>query len=116
MVLAAYLGWIAFGAVSIFLPANGTQSVRGSGRSLLLGVAAVSLLATSWAVFAKQHSPLTFYVYICFPVYFWHQALLRSQRPLRQYFNDANHRPSDLLRLLLRGLAVVGALEAMAVS
>lgn len=116
MVLAAYLGWIAFGAVSIALPADNAGVAEGLGRSLILDVAAVSCLATFWAAFAKQHSPLTFYVYICFPVYFWHQSLLRSQGVLRKFYKDVSQHPSNLLRFLFRGLGVVGALEAMAVS
>lgn len=112
MVLAAYLGWIAFGAVSITLPAENI----GPERSPILDMAALSCLATFWAAFAKQHSPLTFYLYICFPVYFWHQSLLRSQGTIQRYFKNMNHRPVDLVRMLARGLCVVGALEAMAVS
>ncbi|KAI0724812.1 alkaline phosphatase-like protein [Fomitopsis betulina] len=112
MVLAAYLGWIAFGAVSITLPAENI----GPERSPILDMAALSCLATFWAAFAKQHSPLTFYLYICFPVYFWHQSLLRSQGTIQRYFKNMNHRPVDLVRMLARGLCVVGALEAMAIG
>ncbi|KZT65104.1 PigN-domain-containing protein [Daedalea quercina L-15889] len=114
IVCAAYLGWIAFGAVSIFVASEHADRLKHTGRPFTLDTAAASCLATFWAAFAKQHSPWTFYLYICFPVYFWHQASLRALSPIRTYLKQSGDRFSGILRLLFRGLVVVGALEGMA--
>ncbi|KAH9915518.1 Phosphatidylinositolglycan class N-domain-containing protein [Fomitopsis serialis] len=115
IVLAAYLGWIAFGAVSIFLtPDTSTNGARR--QSVVLDATALTSLVTFWAAFAKQRSPWTFYLYICFPVYFWHQALFRAKDPLRRYLRNSNNCVSDVLRLSVRGLAVVLALQSMVIG
>ncbi|EMD35215.1 hypothetical protein CERSUDRAFT_107194 [Gelatoporia subvermispora B] len=108
IVCAAYLGWIAFGATSILSPQE--QSI--APRSLILDLASASILSLSWGLFALQRSPATFYLYICFPVYFWHQAVHRGAYLLKQ---DRKGRPrlADLARVLFRGGLVVSALQSM---
>ncbi len=110
IVIAAYLGWIAFGAVSVLLP----SADHPSQNQTPIHIAATSALAAFWALFAKQRSPLTFYVYIVFPCYFWDQVLVRAGKPLLQYVRRA--RPRTVAGLVLRGLLVVGALQSMVVS
>ncbi|RDX46041.1 alkaline phosphatase-like protein [Lentinus brumalis] len=107
IVIAAYLGWIAFGAVSVLLP----SADHLSQNQTPIHIAATSALAAFWALFAKQRSPLTFYVYIVFPCYFWDQVLVRAGKPLLQYVRQA--RPRTVAGLVLRGLLVVGALQSM---
>ncbi|TFY65328.1 hypothetical protein EVJ58_g2055 [Rhodofomes roseus] len=116
IVLAAYLGWIAFGAASIFLAEDKAASgTRRRQFSSLDALAATSLVAF-WAAFAKQRSPWTFYLYICFPVYFWHQALLKAKAPLAVYLNASQDHVSDILHFTVKGAAVVAALEGMVVG
>ena len=81
IVIAAYLGWIAFGAVSIILPSHEHLSQNPAP----FHIAATSVLAAFWALFAKQRSPMTFYVYILFPWYYLDQVLVRASKPLLQY-------------------------------
>ncbi|KAI0706031.1 alkaline phosphatase-like protein [Cerioporus squamosus] len=107
IVIAAYLGWIAYGAVSILLP----SSSHLSQSQTPVHITATSVLAAFWALFAKQRSPATFYVYIVFPCYFWNQVLVRAGKPLLQYVQRA--RPSSVFGLVLRGLLVVAALQSM---
>ena len=108
IVIAAYLGWIAFGATSILLP----QTSSGT-RGLQFHVAATSVLVGFWGLFAKQRSPWTFYIYIVFPCYFWDQVLVRASGPLLQYIKRRSAR--SIVGPVSQGLLVVAALQSMVV-
>ena len=87
IVIAAYIGWIAFGATSILLP----QTSSGTPGGLPFHVAATSVLVGFWALFAKQRSPWTFYVYIVFPFPEFEQLTESEQGSTLQeeFCNDA---------------------------
>ncbi|KAH9925611.1 alkaline phosphatase-like protein [Epithele typhae] len=110
IVIAAYLGWIAFGAVSILIPRSTPASSPGTS-SLPVHIAAASVVAAFSAVFVKQRSPVTFYVYIAFPCYFWDQVLVRAGSPLLEYMR--NSQPGSVGKILIRGAVVVAALQSM---
>ncbi|KAI0668974.1 PigN-domain-containing protein [Trametes maxima] len=110
IVIAAYLGWIAFGAVSILLPPSSSQS-SASTNALPVHVVAAAVLGGFWSLFAKQRSPWSFYVYIVFPCYFWDQVLARSGGPLLQYVRRGH--TASLLGYAFRGALVVAALQSM---
>ena len=109
IVIAAYLGWIAFGATSILLP----QTASSTPGGLPFHVAATSVLVGFWALFAKQRSPWTFYVYIVFPCYFWDQVLVRASGPLLQYVKQRS--ALSIVGPVSRGLLVVATLQSMVV-
>ncbi|KAI0776671.1 PigN-domain-containing protein [Trametes elegans] len=108
IVVAAYLGWIAFGTASILFPPSTAQSTVNTFPICLVATAVV---AGFWALFAKQRSPWSFYVYILFPCYFWDQALIRAGGPLLRYIRQdkAGSLAGDVLCVLL----VVVALQSM---
>ncbi|KAI0370992.1 PigN-domain-containing protein [Pilatotrama ljubarskyi] len=105
IVIAAYLGWIAFGGVSILLPPS------ASPKALPFHVVATAVLGAFWALFAKQRSPWSFYVYIVFTCYFWDQVLARASGPLLNYVRQGQ--VGSLLGYVLRGALVVAALQSM---
>ncbi|OSD03803.1 PigN-domain-containing protein [Trametes coccinea BRFM310] len=105
IVIAAYLGWIAFCAVSILDPHSATT------KALRFHVAAAAVLVGFWAVFAKQRSPWSFYVYIVFPCYFWDQALSRASGPMLESLRQGRARA--LMNYTIRGALVVAALQSM---
>ncbi len=111
IVIAAYLGWIAFGAVSILLPPSASQSLRSA---LPIHLFTTIALGAFWALFTKQRSPWSFYVYIVFPCYFWDQVLVRAGGPLLRNIRHA--RAGSLAGYVLRGTLVVAALQSMVVS
>ena len=108
IVIAAYLGWIAFGAVSIIFSSDEHQNPAP------FHIAAMSVLAGFWALFAKQRSPMSFYIYILFPCYFWDQVLVRASKPLLQYIRQGQQ--GSVVKVALRGSLVVAALQSMVVS
>ena len=109
IVIAAYLGWIAFGAVSILLPA--TTSV--SQDALPFHLATTSVLVAFWTLFAKQRSPWTFYIYMLFPCYFWNQVLVRASAPLLKYVKQGQ--AGSVVGPVFRGVLVFAALQTMVV-
>jgi GPI ethanolamine phosphate transferase 1 len=66
---------MAYGASFILLPtAASTASASFSSAPRITALSALAL-ALSWALFAIERAPWTFYLYTVFPCYFWHEAL-----------------------------------------
>lgn len=108
MVVVAYLGWAAYGATTILFPDS-----PASFSMAISGVALV-VLGTSWTLFAIQKYPLTFYVYVVFPCYFWREALTTSSGPLLHLYRSGKLQGS--IRLLLHTAFVIAALQSMVVG
>ena len=70
IVLLAYLGWIAFCAVTLSPPDTKPAEVN-STRTWHPYVVAMAILAVVFAYFATQSSPPEYYVYAVFPGFFW---------------------------------------------
>jgi len=83
-----------------------------SFSSPISGVALVAL-GTSWTLFAIQKYPLTFYIYVVFPCYFWREALVMSSGPLIQLCRSGRLQGS--MKVLLRAFFVIVALQSMVV-
>ena len=107
MVVVAYLGWAAYGSTTILFPDH--------PPSFSLPISGVTLVAlgTSWILFAIQKYPLTFYIYVVFPCYFWREALVTSSGPLLQLYRSGKSRGS--MMILLRAVFVIAALQSMVV-
>ncbi|KAL6308835.1 PigN-domain-containing protein [Sparassis latifolia] len=111
IVTFAYLGWIAFGAVSIFPPED-QEANSDRADSLVLDLTAALFLLGSWFLFALQRSPWSFYLYICFPCYFWYQVLgARTQFP--RALSTRNVLKSSVINPIFSGVVVVAALQGM---
>ncbi|GLB34289.1 putative phosphatidylinositolglycan class N (PIG-N) [Lyophyllum shimeji] len=78
IVTAAYVGWAVYASLYIFRPADYVMASRSSTWSSFVHATAGVTLAGFWALFAVQRAPWSFYVYIAFPCYFWHQFLSRG--------------------------------------
>ena len=107
MVVVAYLGWAAYGSVTILFP-----DCPPSFNPAISGVALV-VLGTSWTLFAIQKYPLTFYIYVAFPCYFWREVLVASSGPLLQSYRSGKSQGS--MKVLLRAVFVIAALQSMVV-
>jgi phosphatidylinositol glycan class N len=107
MVVVAYLGWAAYGATAILF------SDRPPSFSTTISGAALAALGISWTLFAIQKYPLTFYVYVTFPCYFWREALVASSGPLLELYRSGKLRGS--VKLLFRAGFVTAALQSMVV-
>ena len=107
MVVIAYLGWAAYGATAILFPNH-----PPSFNAAISGVALVAL-GISWTLFAVQKYPLTLYVYVVFPCYFWREALITSSGPLLELYRSGRLRGS--VKLVFRTVFVIAALQSMVV-
>lgn len=107
MVVIAYLGWAAYGATTILFP-NSSPSFT----TPISGLALVAL-GTSWTLFAVQKYPLTFYVYVVFPCYFWREVLVTSSGPLLELYRSNKIRGS--MKFFFRAVFVIAALQSMVV-
>ncbi|KAJ8699377.1 Glycosyl phosphatidyl inositol anchor synthesis [Pleurotus ostreatus] len=78
IVTAGYVGWAAYSSLYISRPLDQSTSQRATPRaSTTVTVLVTLVLCCSWTVFALQHSPWTYYMYITFPCFFWHQFLVQ---------------------------------------
>lgn len=110
MVITAYSGWAAYGAVAILLPSQPSSNV------LLTTLASLSVLVVSWALFAIQKFPVSFYLYIAFPCYFWHQVLVKAASPSLNWLRSTRTRSDNILKTFARAILVGVALQSMVVS
>ncbi|KAJ2721731.1 Glycosyl phosphatidyl inositol anchor synthesis [Coemansia sp. Benny D115] len=121
IVSMGYLGWIFHSLMYIFrsyvFPLQQTPQHSGSASSyrspasgLLAILGAVVFLAFA-GIFYRQHSPLMYYAYVAFPVYFWTDVL--QQLPLVQRIFASFARPNVRWRPLAFVAAYVVVLEAL---
>ncbi|KAG6820926.1 hypothetical protein H0H93_009700 [Arthromyces matolae] len=111
IVTVAYFGWAAYASLYIFCPLRNVAHHPEMTSSLLFVHAlAVMTLSGFWVLFALQHAPYTFYVYIAFPCYFWHQFLVQTI-PVFQAPRSGNY-----WKGLARFILVVGVLQAMVLA
>ena len=114
IVTFAYVGWAAYASLFIFRPLDQNRPHRfPPWASFLVNAVALATFIGFWALFAVQRSPWTFYIYITFPCYFWHQVLLQGIPAL---LHLPGYKKVDCLRVLLSTMASVAALQGMVVS
>ncbi|KAJ6541822.1 Phosphatidylinositolglycan class N-domain-containing protein [Mycena capillaripes] len=109
MATAAYTGWAAYAALFIFRPLD-TYGVKSSVRAVVTSFAAFAL-TTFWILFGIQRSPWTYYLYIAFPCYFWHQFIVQILPLLRM--SASQIRRVGYTRIVLYGTLVIVVLQSM---
>ena len=132
IVSAAYMGWSSYAVLYILRYQDYRLSV-GGGKPPLLSTSTTTLLVTVaswlvvlafWTLFALQHSPWSFYVYIMFPCYFWGRVLeewgtaisdWNYRRPASGTVENSN-RKSYFVTVVIKVFTVVLALQGMVVS
>ncbi|KAI0314892.1 Phosphatidylinositolglycan class N-domain-containing protein [Amylostereum chailletii] len=76
IVALAYTGWVAFSAMSILAPRSQSPNMFVRSWTPVISTIFIGLLLASWALFFLQQSSWTLFVYILFPIYFWHEVLV----------------------------------------
>ena len=114
IVVIAYVGWIVYSAIHI-IPPEYMQPLVGA-NTVALNIAAIVVLLAVWSLFALQHSAGTLYLYVLFPVYFWHQTISRTGGSFSDLANCmAQNTLSKLFAKISLGALVVIALQSMVV-
>ncbi|KIY66248.1 PigN-domain-containing protein [Cylindrobasidium torrendii FP15055 ss-10] len=105
----AYSGWSAYTSLFVFKN-NLTPST--SSISTLMGVTALTILIGLWTIFFIEHAPITYHLYVVFPVYFWQQFFSKGW----QWFHPSYLRRIVSRKPLLTILLVGGSLGSMVVA
>ncbi|ETW77491.1 ATP exporter [Heterobasidion irregulare TC 32-1] len=111
IVTVAYTGWIAFSALFILVPRK--PSALWTPGSPLIFLLSVSTLLAFWALFALQKSAWTLYIYIVFPVYFWHRIIEQTGELISFWRRLEHTTPLAGSKLAIGGVLVVAALQSM---
>ena len=129
IVSAAYMGWTAYAILHI-LRHSDHHSLRGGKPASfstfttpLVTVASWLVLLAFWTLFALQHSPLSFYVYIMFPCYFWWRVLEElgtaisdgTYRRAASGMVGGSNKKSYFVTIVIKVVVVILALQGMVV-
>lgn len=112
IVTIAYTGWMAYAALFVFRPLDARQPISNSPY---LAYLACSVLLGLWSVFAIEKAPWSYYIYVAFPTYFWHEVIseVRSLVPKKKRFTA--NTVGNIFLWLFRSVVVIGCLLAMVV-
>lgn len=108
IVVTAYIGWSAFASLFVFRPLDG--ALEAPGKRTAVDVLALLVLASFWTLFLVQREPWTYFLYIAFPCYFWHQFFSHATLSHLLFISSW---PTKGFSSLLRGVAVTISLWAM---
>lgn len=112
IVTVAYIGWSLYTTLFIFRPDQ--IVVPPSKVSFAIDAVILFLLTISWAFFAFQEAPWTYYLYTAFPSYFWRAVLLRGV-PFLVNFREQTK--GKFLHVgMISGMAVIAALQGMVLA
>ncbi|KAK5072747.1 Glycosyl phosphatidyl inositol anchor synthesis [Lithohypha guttulata] len=99
LITLGYLGWIAY-ATSTVIDIHVLHGSIASDRSSLSLVAFSSILVLLYSSFIISESPITYYAYAFFPVFFWEEVWSRRRgllAGLKMLFGNTHHRSSYLV-------------------
>ncbi|RMZ80194.1 hypothetical protein DV737_g3071, partial [Chaetothyriales sp. CBS 132003] len=117
LITIGYLGWIAYATTTVI----DLHLLRGStpaSRTLTSSIFFSSILVLLYASFVVEKSPLTYYAYAFFPLFFWEDVFAHRRgfvAAARLLFADLD-RPSAYLSLALQALVYLAVLEGLVQS
>ncbi|KAK2018005.1 GPI ethanolamine phosphate transferase 1 [Colletotrichum eremochloae] len=117
LITVGYIGWTAFGlttVVDLHVLQGITQPQRSTGGTIIFS----SILVSFFALFVASRSPVTYYAYAFFPVFFWEEVYARRESLRRGWEALFGHIASgnDLLYLVLGAVVYLGIVESLAVG
>ncbi|KAI1337432.1 PigN-domain-containing protein [Xylariaceae sp. FL0016] len=117
LVTIGYLGWIAF-ALTTVVDLHVLQGSTKSSRPLASTVFFSSVLAILYASFIISHSPVTYYAYALFPVFFWEEVFARRESLMKGKETLFGHiqTGSKLFSLGFNVVIFVGIVESLALG
>ena len=117
LVTLGYLGWIAYATTTV-IDIHVLHGSSASDRSSLSIVAFSSVLVSLYSSFIISESPLTYYAYALFPVFFWEEVFCRRKglfAGLKVLFGNMSG-TSNYVSFGLQTLFFIGVLEALVQS
>ncbi|KAK3390859.1 Phosphatidylinositolglycan class N-domain-containing protein [Podospora didyma] len=117
LITIGYLGWIAF-ALTTVIDLHVLHGRLRPSRTLVGSLVFSSLLAALYASFVISKSPITYYAYAFFPVFFWEEVYARRNSLVagrKQLFGHVTS-GGGIASLLFNGALYVGILESLALG
>ncbi|KAF2124937.1 PigN-domain-containing protein [Dothidotthia symphoricarpi CBS 119687] len=117
LVTAGYIGWIVF-AITTVIDLHVLNEASQAQRTTQSIVVFSSILAVLYAVLLKQRSPLVYYAYALFPVFFWEEIYARRSSLVKGgkvLFGQVSSN-GDIAKLVLSTFGFFGLLEALVQS
>ncbi|RMZ92553.1 hypothetical protein DV736_g230, partial [Chaetothyriales sp. CBS 134916] len=114
LITIGYLGWMAY-AVTTVIDMHVLQGSTAAKRTLTSSVVFSSILVALYASFVIEKSPLTYYAYAFFPLFFWEEVFARRRGfvgAAKLLFRDLEG-PSSYVSFALQALVYLGVLEAL---
>lgn len=117
IVTTGYIGWAVYNALLILPYFKGFEVLHHvetpNFSRLVIRIISVGVFVVTSILFMIHQSPLTYYAYILFPIYFWGEILIRSQAYYRKIQLEAQR---VSVSLILKKIAIAAALLSMVVS
>ncbi|KAL2172034.1 hypothetical protein VTG60DRAFT_771 [Thermothelomyces hinnuleus] len=117
LITVGYLGWVAY-ALATVIDIHVLHSRVQPSRTLAGIVASTSALTALYASFVISKSPLTYYAYAFFPVFFWEEVYARRESLVEGRKELFGHIQSggSLASLVLNCAIYVGIIESLALG
>ncbi|EXJ80965.1 GPI ethanolamine phosphate transferase 1 [Capronia epimyces CBS 606.96] len=117
LITVGYLGWITF-AVTTVIDLHVLHGAVPDERTTGSTVVFSSVLIALYSFFIFEKSPLTYYAYAFFPVFFWEEVFARRKALVSGFRVLFGHvkQPSDWLVLAIQAFLFLGVVEALVQS
>ncbi|KAI1099893.1 GPI ethanolamine phosphate transferase 1 [Jackrogersella minutella] len=115
LITIGYLGWMAY-ALTTVLNQHVLQGTTESSRNLGGIVVFSSILVMLYSSFIISHSPITYYAYAFFPVFFWEEVYARRASLIKGRLALFGHikTGANVLSLVLNIITYVGIIQSLA--
>ncbi|KAI0840843.1 GPI ethanolamine phosphate transferase 1 [Hypoxylon sp. FL0890] len=117
LITIGYLGWMAY-ALTTVLDLHVLQGTTQASRTASGTIVFSSILVMLYASFIISHSPITYYAYAFFPVFFWEEVYARRESLMKgreALFGHIKTGP-QILTLALNLIVYVGIIESLALG
>jgi GPI ethanolamine phosphate transferase 1 len=114
VITVGYLGWMAF-ALTTVIDLHVLQGSTQAQRSLTSVASFSSVLVVLYASFIASHSPITYYAYAFFPVFFWEEVFARRHSVIKgrqALFGHVQLGPK-MANLILGSISYLGIIESL---
>ncbi|KAK4238646.1 Phosphatidylinositolglycan class N-domain-containing protein [Achaetomium macrosporum] len=117
LITVGYLGWMAY-ALTTVIDLHVLQGRLQPSRTLFGTLVSSSILTALYASFIVSKSPLAYYVYAFFPVFFWEEVYARRQSLVEGRKELFGHIESggSLASLVFNCAIYVGIIESLALG
>ncbi|KAI0387609.1 GPI ethanolamine phosphate transferase 1 [Hypomontagnella monticulosa] len=115
LITIGYLGWMAYAlttVIDLHVLHGTTQASRSLGGTIFFS----SILVLLYASFIISHSPITYYAYAFFPVFFWEEVYARREslaKGRQALFGHIKTGP-NVVSLVLNIITYIGIIESLA--